>query len=266
MLAELQARLRDALLAGADGAPLGALADRIADDGLGAAARVAIYRHHVLTTLTAVLRSTFPVVHRLVGDGFFGYAADTYVRRDPPRGPCLLEYGAGFGPFLAAFPPCRELVYLADVARLEWAMHAAFHAPDVAPLARAALARVPEPATPHLTFALHPGATFLESPWPVDRIWRANRPGPEEGAAVDLAEGGVRLEIRRLGDDAVFRSLTPADFAFRRALAASATLEVAAAAALSLEAEFDLTAAFRALLDDELVVGYGVAPPVEAPP
>src|SRR5438445_13075963 len=118
-LRELQHGVRDALL-GDDACVVAALDG--AGDALAPAARVAVYRHHVLTSLTAALEATFPVVVRLVDVRFFRYAADRYVRAHPPGGPCLFEYGASVPEFLAAFPPCRHLVYLADVARLEWAM------------------------------------------------------------------------------------------------------------------------------------------------
>ncbi|HET7341829.1 MAG TPA: DNA-binding domain-containing protein, partial [Methylomirabilota bacterium] len=121
--------MRDALLGATGAAPAG-----VAADGLSAIARVAVYRHHVLTSLTAALATTFPVVARLVDPRFFAWAADAYVRAQPPRGPCLAEYGDTFPDFLAAFPACRDLVYLPDVARLEWAMNAARQAPDVPPL------------------------------------------------------------------------------------------------------------------------------------
>src|SRR5262245_53926427 len=104
------------------------LLEVIVRDGLLPAARLQIYRHHVLTSLTDVLQTTFPVICRLVDERFFRYAADAYIRQYPPEAPCLFEYGAHFPAFLATFPPCRHLEYLEDVARLEWALHRAMHA------------------------------------------------------------------------------------------------------------------------------------------
>jgi hypothetical protein len=253
-LRELQAELRHAILVGRDGEPAGALAESILPDGLGVEARLALYRHHVLTTLTAALGSTFPVVRRLVGDGFFAYAADAFIRRDPPRGPCLFEYGESFGGFLAAFPPCRDLVYLPDVARLEWAMTVAGHAEELPRLDPNALRSAPAEATAVLTFRFDPSVTLLASAWPVDRIWRANQPDADPEATVALASGASFLEVRRLGDAVIFRSLPPAVHAFRRALAEGLTLEQAAEAALTIEAGFDLAGALHALFDEGLLV------------
>lgn len=254
-LRELQADLREALL-GDPAAAAGAVA---LEHGLGAEARLAIYRHHIFATLTDVLKATYPVVCRLVDERFFAYAADQYIRRRPPAGPCLFEYGEGLADFLATFAPCRGLTYLPDVARLEWAMNVAEHADDVVPLDDRALRSVVAADTPRVRFAFDPSLTLLQSSWPIDRIWRANQPEAAD-STVDLAAGGVRLEVRRAGDDVVFRSLEPAPWAFRSALAAGRALETAAAAGLALDPGFDLAGAFRTLLADGVLTAFILSP------
>lgn len=257
-LRELQSEFRHALLEDVDGEPASALGAEILADGLSSEARLGIYRHHVLTTLTATLEGTYPVAARLVGDGFFAYAADSFVRRHPPDGPCLFEYGAGFADFLASFPPCRDLVYLADVARLEWAMNAALHADDAHALGLGSLGDMSAEAIATVTLRLHPSLTLLGSPWPVDLIWRANQPDADAGATIDLRAGSVCLEVRRLGDDVVWRSLPAAEHAFRAALAAAEPLERASHWALAVDPGFDLVGAIHAVFDEGLVTGFDV--------
>jgi hypothetical protein len=249
-LREVQTAFRDVLLGG-DAAPA---LDSIAGDGLAVAARLAIYRHHVGATLTDVLRATFPVVCRLVDERFFGYAADRFIAAFPPEGPCLHEYGERFPAFLASFPPCRALVYLPDVARLEWAMCRAEHADDADHLDPRALAGIEPSAWPRLRFALHPSITLLASPWPVDRIWRANQPGADPETLVDLDAGGVRLELRRRDDDVVFRALDRGAYALRRVLHEGRTLAAAADAALAEDRGFGLAAALSELFTDDSLV------------
>jgi hypothetical protein len=254
-LRELQRQLAVALLGGDDAAAAAA----VRDDGLPGAARLAIYRHHVFTTLTAVLAAAFPVVQRLVDPRFFGYAADRYIRVAPPAGPCLHEYGESFPAFLGDFPPSRTLPYLPDVARLEWAMHRALHAPDGAALGAAALRSVPPERASELILTLDPSVSLLASPWPVDRIWRANQLAAGD-AAVDLGAGASALEVRRLGEDVVFRSLGRGAFAFRLGLQEGATLGAAAERAVAAEPGFDLRAGLVALVEEDLVVGFGGPP------
>ena len=194
-LRELQAAILESIL-GADVAPAAAC---ITGDGLDPAARLGIYRHHIFTTLTEALKGTFPVVCRLVDARFFAYAADTYLRRHPPSGPCLAEYGATFPAFLAEFPPCRGLAYLPDVARLEWALNRALHAENRHPLDPVRLAAAPSDTTPRLVFRLDPSVSFVASPWPIDRIWQAHQSDREDLDVVDLDGGGIHLEVRRVG-------------------------------------------------------------------
>jgi hypothetical protein len=250
-LRELQASFRAALLGSAASS---VLETTIATDGLSADARLAIYRHHVTTTLTDVLRTTFPVVARIVDERFFGYAAACFVAAGPPASPCLHEYGAAFPGFLETFEPCRALVYLPDVARLEWAMTRAEHAADATALDTRALAAVPETARLGVRLALHPSLTLLASPWPVDRIWRANQPDAAPGTTVDLDAGGVHLEVRRDDDAVVLRVLDPGVFALRAAVRDGRTLGEAADDALARDPDLDLAAAIAALLHDGSVV------------
>lgn len=232
------------------------LLEAIVGDGLLPAARLQIYRHHVLTSLTDVLQTTFPVVCRLVDARFFRYAAAAYLRQHPPEAPCLFEYGAHFPSFLAAFPPCRHLEYLADVARLEWAMHTALHAEVHVPLDPAALSGLAPHDVARLTFQFDPSVTLLDSPWPIDQIWRMNQAGAEMHAPVDLNEGGVSLEIRRWEDDAGFRQLAPAIYTFRTMLITGHALALAAEAALVARQEFDCVAALHELLTDDVIIGF----------
>jgi hypothetical protein len=247
-LPELQAGFRQALLGGDERR----IATEVVPDGPSASARIAVYRHHVLTSLTESLASTFPVVCRLVDRRFFGWLADCYIREHPPTAPCLFEYGADFPIFVARFPACATLPWLGDVACLEWAMNLAFHAPDMKPTGPERLAATRPEELGLLVVELDASVTYVESAWPIDAIWRANQPGAEP-MGVDVASGPVRLEIRRRGDDVVSRALPASSFALRRALAEHAPLERALEAALAADVSFDLATEIRALLDEQLL-------------
>jgi hypothetical protein len=255
-LRDLQRAFRDALLGG----DATASADAVFGDGVAPDSRLAIYRHHVLASLTAALKATYPVVCRLVDERFFGYAADTYIRAFPPTSPCLFEYGASFADFLAAFPPCRHLEYLPDVARLEWAMNAALHAGDAARLDPADLARVSAVDLPRLTLAFEPSLSLLASPWPIDHIWLANHGAPAAPTpTVDVGTGGARLQVRRVEGEVAMRTLESAAYALVAALAHGLTLGEAAAAALAQDPSFDLTRALHELIEERIAVDFSVS-------
>jgi Putative DNA-binding domain len=254
-LHEVQAAFRDALLSGGESRATAA----IASEGMESGARLRIYRHHVFVTLTAALKTTYPVVCRLVDERFFDYAADAYIRTRPPSAPCLFEYGGDFPDFLAAFEPCRHLAYLPDVARLEWALNAAAHAEDATPLHPERLQAIRQEAYPRLVFRFDPAVRLLTSPWPVDRIWWAHQPGADLDSMVGLGAASAALEIRRVDGDPVFRSLDAATFAFRHALVEGRCLEAATADAFATDPGFDLTGAVRSLLADRVVTNVALA-------
>src|SRR6201987_4667218 len=258
MLLELQMRLRRAILRG-DTAEIVAA---ILGDGLDPAARVGIYRNHAFATLGDALRSTFPVVCRLVDKRFFGYATHEYLREHPPHSRCLVEYGADFADFLADFAPCEALPYLADVARFEWALNIAGTVREAAPLPPQALAAVPADKAAYVALRLQPSVRYLGSPWPIDAIWQANQ--QNEVPAVDLASGGASLEIRRAADAVVWRRLDPGTFAFRKALPDGLVLAAAMSAATSQNPAFDPAAAVQQVFAERLAVAHCLSREQEA--
>ena len=256
-LRELQCAVGRAVL-GLDEA---SIVEAIHGDGLEPAARLAIYRHHYLTSLTEALKAIYPVVCRLVDERFFAYAARGFIDKAPPREPCLFEYGVAFPEFLAELPAAAAVVYLPDVARLEWAINAALHAPAEAPVSRADFAQVPMADYPRLIFRLQPSLSFLASHWAVDRIWQANRPENETVGRLDLDDGGCRLEIRQQDDAVVFRRLDAAEFDFRKAIADGKSLEAAAAGVLASDPAFDLAKALHRLMGEGLIAGFQLSSP-----
>ena len=106
---------------------------------------------------------------------------------------------------------------------------------------------------------MDPSLGLLSSRWPIDRIFRVNQPEADPGIVVDLAAGGVYLEVRRIGDDAVFRALDRPTYAFRLGLGEGRCLEEAAATALALDARFDLAAAFQALFAEHLPIDFAAS-------
>jgi hypothetical protein len=131
--------------------------------------RFGVYRNNVYASLIEVLQGRFPVTARLVGDEFFRAMARLYVEQAPPCSPVLLHYGAGFPEFVASFAPAEGVPYLADMAALEWARSAAYHAADAVPMPVEALAPAVEHAA-HVRLLLHPSLHLVSSAYPIVTI------------------------------------------------------------------------------------------------
>lgn len=242
-LRELQARFVAEVMTGD---PSGVLAE-VTGDAIPAAARLRVYRHHILESLGRALATTFPTVEALVGAGFFRSMAQAFVAQSPPSQPVLAEYGEGFPAFVAGYPAARDLAYLTDVARLDWALNVAFHAPADDRLAAADLASRPAEELPNLRPALAPGTALLRSSYPLDRIWAASQPGAPADP-VDAASGGIDLLVLRRPGDSAFVGLGPGEGAFVAVLADGGTLEEAAVAATASSQAFDLMTSFARLI------------------
>lgn len=229
---------------GSDGTDLVAA---VVGDTISAEARLRVYRHHVSHSLCTALTATFPTVQALVGEGFFRTMAQSFIARTLPVQPVLAEYGAEFPTFVAAHEPARALPYLADIARLDWALNVAFHCPVGRRLAAADLARITVERLPSLSVALPEGASLIRSRYPIDRIWNASQPGASADT-VDLDAGRADLLVLRRSDDAAFIVLEAGEAGFVASLAEGASLEVAAEQGVGAEPAFDLSAAFARLL------------------
>ncbi len=247
-LREAQAAFARGLLDASDTAVLAHLAGA---HGMDADAGLAVYRNSTFSNYRGALREAYPVIQRLVGEEYFDQAADDFIRFTPSTFGDVNLYGAGFGDFLASYPGARELVYLPDVARLEWAVHLAFQDIDCEPPDFARLADVPPERLAALRFSLHPSVRLLTSPWPVLAIWRANQPAGDDNEAVDLGSGGNRLLVIRRGHDVDLELVSAAEFAALAALANKASLGDALEVAHMADPDFD----FGAFLQRHAAVG-----------
>ena len=160
---------------------------------------LAIYRGSVMGNLSQTLRSIYPVCYRLVGKKFFEATAVAYMGRFPSHSPDLGDYGEAFADFLANFSPAAQLLYLADVARLEWHWHRVFHGEASKVLDYQALSLVPQEKWGELIFHLPPNSVLLESAYPIHRIWQVNQPDYKGDEVVSLDEGASKIFLWRQG-------------------------------------------------------------------
>jgi Putative DNA-binding domain len=186
--------------------------------------RLALYRRNVAAKLGDALAESHPVVLRLVGTPFFDEAARRFALAHPPDCGDLHAFG-GFAAFLEGYAPARDLGYLPDVARLEWAVHESYHAADAPPFDFAALARIAPAGLPRLRFRLHPSARLVRSAHPVLAIWEANQAG-RDGTPQRL-EGADHVLVVREGFVVCPRLVDEDDWTFLSALSRRATLEEA---------------------------------------
>ncbi len=226
-LAELQRVFRDALnTPDRNGSAVANASTQVAaSPGLSAGEHVQIYRRAVLGSLSRALAGIYPVCRRLVGAPFFDGMCREYIGRTPSHSADLGDYGSNFANFIEDFAPAATLHYLADIARLEWHWHRAFHAADEVAFDPRTLDEVPAERQEQLLFALPVSATLLASAWPVHRIWQINQTDWSDASTVDLGEGAVRLIVWRQHYDMRIDTLTDSEWQLLQAISADQSLE-----------------------------------------
>ena len=250
-LGELQGGFAAALV---DPGQLPTAAHLMAGDSTIAADRLAIYRGNALANARKALSGAYPVIERLVGAEFFEGLSREYLRRHPSRSGDLNEYGDAFASFLSDFPHVRELPYLPDVARLEWAAHRAHYAADVPPFDLARLAAIAPERQGELRFGFNPAVSMLASRFPIDRIWNVNQPDFEGEPTVDLDAGPCRVMVVRPRFRVQVRALSTGAFVWIDAAARGGTLGRALEAALEVDAAFDLGDTLATLIADHAII------------
>lgn len=209
--------------------------------------RFNVYRNNVVASLIEALRTSFPVVERLVGEEFFKATARAYIDREPPKSPLMFQYGETFGDFLDAFPPAASVPYLGDVARLEFARLTAYHAADEAPIAIDRLSALPQDQLGEAKFQLHSSLTLLASHWPVFSLWAASA-DQSLGEDVNLNVSEAVIVVRPQYDVDT-RRLPAGGHSFIKALSDGASLGEAAGLAAKATEHFDLAHHLNGVFD-----------------
>lgn len=248
MLRDLQTRMARSLLEDFKAPPPAGL---VAGGAARAAARFMIHRGNVIESLANALGHSFPAVKAVAGDGNFRVLAAAYVRACPPLKPQLLSYGATFPGFVAGHAAAmRDLPFIADLARLEWAMNEAYYADEAPALAPETLGAIAPERLPALRLSLHPAARVIASEHPIHAIWQAATAGgamPDPARGTGAPQGEAVLVARPSGPVEAWK-LAPGESAFLGAVAAGAPLENALAEAAMAEAGFDFAAVLAACL------------------
>lgn len=186
------------------------------------------------------------------GRAILGTAAKVCLREHPSRNGDIHAFGERFPDFIEHFEPASALPYLADVARLEWLAHRAFHAADCDALELGRLAELSETQLAELHVKLHPSLHLMQSNLPVNRIWQANQESTM-APPVDLGEGEVSLCIFRDGLEIALMPLDAADYTFVAALQ-DTDLATACERVLQYHPAFDPGQALHVLFSQGLVI------------
>ncbi len=229
-------------------------------DGAGTARGLAAYQANAGALAERALAAAFPTVQQLLGEASFAGLARSFWRARPPQRGDVATWGGALADFIADDEDLAPEPYLADVARLEWAVHEAERAADAA--SPAGLERLDGHDPAALWLRLAPGTALVGSPHPVATIWHAHRSdAPDRFAPVReafAAGRGETVRVVREGWRATVAAIGSDEARFTGALLAARPLGDALAQA---GAAFDFGAWLVAALQGQWLAGVSAVPP-----
>jgi hypothetical protein len=218
---------------------------------------IALYRRFIRNNFVQVLRVTYPVLHRLVGDSYFGVLARGYIKKYPSICGDLFLYGRHLPALLQHIeaPPL-----LVELARLEWACHEVYQAADSSPLAPQQLQVMVSADPSRVTIQFHQTARFLYFPVPVHRVWQALQPdaSPDEVVDLPIPEQQTGVVVTRSDGKVQVTLLAWLDYRVVEALSQGADVASIEQMALEFEPEFDFARMMTTLLNLHVIAGCSV--------
>ena len=192
------------------------------------------YQANAAATAERALAAAYPTVQQLLGPASFAALARALWRTHPPAEGDLAAWGDVLPGTLADATSLAGEPYLADMARLDWALHRAELAPDD-DAATTGLQQLASDDSAHLYLHLRAGHAVLCSDHPVHTIWQAHRdPATDRWAPARQALANAEAEavrVRRQGWQTVVERIDAATAHFELSVLQGASLAAALAQA-----------------------------------
>lgn len=148
-----------------------------------------VYHANTAALAERALGAAYPVLAQLLGAENFTPLSRLFWRAHPPHCGDMAQWGAVLPEWLQHLPQLADQPFLADVARVEWALHQLASALD-AEVDAASFQRLVSDDPDSLTLQLAPGTVCVASTWPVVSLVQAHDPM----AAVTLAQAWDLLQ------------------------------------------------------------------------
>jgi putative DNA-binding protein len=185
-------------------------------------ANLEVYRNNSRWQFHDALSLAFPVLRRRVGGDYFHELATLYRERFPSRSGDLHWLGRDFAAFLDAQLAGTDYVWLADLARLEWAREQASVTEVCPALSAESLSAIAATDLERLAFRMQPSLRMGASPFPVLSVWLANQ--QENAPPVDQSLGAEQYMVLSRNDGLEIAPLSLPLLSYLCALRDGATL------------------------------------------
>ena len=215
--------------------------------------RFNIYRTTILQNLRNALEITFPAIWQLVGKDCADNLALAFAQEKTnlPNTNCLDDWGAKFPIFLSNFQPIAHLVYLKDMAEIEWLKHLSYCAADDKVLDSRKLKKL-EQSIEKLHVVFNSSVFLYTSSYHLKNIFDLLN-NPDASEKIDLLQKQSYAVIVRQQGNVQIHWIAADLFAFLNQLKEGHTLLQAYENTLHTYPQFELVPALQFILNHQLI-------------
>ncbi|HBY87824.1 MAG TPA: DUF2063 domain-containing protein [Colwellia sp.] len=256
-LAELQTNFIHDCLSGALTVNNTLMTNDLNTQSISALGLMGIYQHSAIANITNSLRLSYPVIEKLVGKDFFQVMCKPYIVKHWPTSGNMDDYGKCFSSFLAEFEQVKHLLYLEDVAQLEWLFHQSSLANDKSFFDWTCLAKVT--SSEAITFLLSPSVSIMCSTMPVDKIWLMNQVNAPENIELSLeSDNDTFIVLFREGLKTEMMTVDEGEFTFLQSIEKGLNFEAVVESAKAVDADIAIDHSLKKYIELGIISGFSI--------
>ncbi|ERH41406.1 hypothetical protein N751_17130, partial [Legionella pneumophila str. Leg01/11] len=143
------------------------MAQHIHQNQIDPQVRLSIYRNNIMQNLQYALENTFPYIWKLVGKECADNLAYRFCQKQEnlPVTNCLDDWGGKFPQFVQEIEAIKDLVYLKDMAELEWLKHKSYNSADFKALNPLKLQNQLDHCIEEICLVFNPSVYLFSSPY-----------------------------------------------------------------------------------------------------
>ena len=237
------------------------LAKDIDTSHISASGLLGIYQGSSIGNIIQAMKLTYPVIEKLVGEDFFRACCKEFISAHCPKSANMDDYGEEFADFLADFEPAKPLIYLKDVAQLEWLFHLSSLASDSSPTDWTHLSTVKADDALQVKFLLAPFVQLISSSFPIDIIWEMNQPNTTVNKEIDLTHNidkQTLLIVFRSGLKTEIMTMTEGEFALLSSFNHQQSLAIAIETIAKIESGISIDDVIKKFIELNIISSFKV--------
>lgn len=182
-----------------------------------------LYRNNFYISFLDYLTACFPSVQALVGEEFFAQLAKAFTKDKSLDCASIEHYGQQFANYIDHCEQVQALGYLADIARIDWAVDRAKSEIEFSPFPFEALGKLSPEQQMQAVFGMRENTVLMAANCPVFDIWQGVQDGCLDNIDMQRRQWGVIYSDQEFG--AKCEQLSEQQFNFLTAVSKGLSLQ-----------------------------------------